>query len=307
MSDRLTVLAWHNVERTWMSPMAPGSGVRGFEAQVRKLRRVATIVPLARSLEDMRAGRPLPPRAVALTFDDGYQDNLDLAVPILERYGLPATFFLVPGLLNRKVRHVPELLNWAYARSPKATIEWRGRVLKTRGRGPDTTWSVVGDSLRPLPWAELEPAVDDLLERLEPVGDPAQVGLKFMDGDGAAELVRRGFEIGSHTMRHAVMANEDPSDQRRDMAESKVWLERALDVPVTTLAYPFGRTADFGEAGERAAEAAGYGHAFSTQLGVNTPSTSRHAMHRIALEPNHGFSWQVWRRVVWLAERKLRR
>ena len=45
--------------------------------------------------------RDLPPRAIALTFDDGYLDNLEYAAPVLERAGLPATFFLTSGWLGK--------------------------------------------------------------------------------------------------------------------------------------------------------------------------------------------------------------
>src|SRR5688572_9588150 len=97
--SRLLVYAWHNVEGTYCFPNAPGRGVRQLRRQLELLRRVATVVPLEESLRALAAGDQLPPRAVALSFDDGYRDNLDLAVPLLERLDLPATFFLVPGML----------------------------------------------------------------------------------------------------------------------------------------------------------------------------------------------------------------
>ena len=131
---RLLVLAWHNVDRTWYYPCAPGAGLRGLARQLEQLRRFSSIVALRPALEALADGRPLPPRAVALTFDDGYRDNLDLAVPLLERLQLPATFFLVPGMLSGEVPMWWEVIAWAFNRSTRHAVTWRGRVLPTRGR-----------------------------------------------------------------------------------------------------------------------------------------------------------------------------
>ncbi len=71
MADRLAILTWHNVEATWWYPSRPGAGVRGLARQLRSLRRFANVVPLEPALEALASGRPLPPRAVALSWDDG--------------------------------------------------------------------------------------------------------------------------------------------------------------------------------------------------------------------------------------------
>jgi peptidoglycan/xylan/chitin deacetylase (PgdA/CDA1 family) len=307
VSDRLIVIAWHNIERTWLYRVAPGAGVRGFAKQVRLLSRFGTIVPLAEALDDLGAGRPLPPRPIAFTFDDGYRDNLELAVPILERLGLPATFFLVPHLLDGKVRHIWELLHWALDRATVPTFEWHGEILATRGPGRAHMLRTVGPTLRQLDWAGIEPAMDDLIARLEPEGDPAGVGRQFLDGDGAQELVRRGFEIGSHTMRHGILSRETPAVQEQELRESKVWLEQTFGVPVPLLAYPNGRWADFDDATVTAAKAAGYRHSVTTQLGFNRSATPAHTVHRISLEPQRGFTAMSAQRIVWRLEQRLGR
>ena len=119
MTDRLLIVAWHNVERTWNYPAAPGAGAAGFEHQLRRLQRLGTIVPLAPSLRQLTTGQPLPPRAIALTFDDGYRDNLEVGAPVLERLGLPATFFLVPGILDGTVSPWWETVAWAVRQHPQ--------------------------------------------------------------------------------------------------------------------------------------------------------------------------------------------
>src|SRR5690349_9090397 len=125
----LIVLGWHNVEGTWCFPSAPGSGTRGLERQLRTLHSLANIVRLERALSDLTEGRPLPRRAVALTFDDGYRDNLAIAGPLLAKLGLPATCFLVPHALSGQVVPWWERLAWAFAQARAKRIDWEGQGL----------------------------------------------------------------------------------------------------------------------------------------------------------------------------------
>ena len=79
MSNDLLVFGWHNLTSSWSSPLRPRAGLRRAERQFQLLRRVAHVVPLEPALNTVAAGGRLPPRAVALTFDDGYRDNLEVA------------------------------------------------------------------------------------------------------------------------------------------------------------------------------------------------------------------------------------
>lgn len=100
--NRLMVLGYHNIEPTWRFT-DPAGGIDNFTRQLSALRRVTNIVPLESALDAIAGGRPLPPRAVAITFDDGYRDNLTLGVPVLQRLKIPATIFLVPEFLSGRV------------------------------------------------------------------------------------------------------------------------------------------------------------------------------------------------------------
>jgi peptidoglycan/xylan/chitin deacetylase (PgdA/CDA1 family) len=297
VAERLTVLAWHNVEGTWCFPAPAGAGVRGLERQLRRLVRLATVVPLHQSLLALRSGTPLPPRAVALSFDDGYRDVLDLAVPLLERFGLPATFFLVPGLLAGEVRAWWELLGWAFANAGSESVRWDHRVLATRGPRGRRSYQWLSGRLRELDRAGREQATHELVERLRPEGRPGDREL-FLDWSGARELVRRGFEIGSHSNCHAVLSREAPGDQFRDLLLARQRLEAGLGVPARLLAYPSGQRGEYDSDTVRAAERAGYSHAFTTEAGWNSTSTPPLEGHRVVLEPHRTFATQALRRVA---------
>jgi peptidoglycan/xylan/chitin deacetylase (PgdA/CDA1 family) len=296
MASRLLVLAWHNVEGTWCYPSQTRAGVGGFARQLHRLRRLATVVPLEPALSALSAGEPLPPRAVALTFDDGYRDNLELAVPLLERLGLPCTFFLVPGLLSREVRPWWEVLAWAFAHAGNRTVSWEGRVLQTGDRWGHRSFLTVAEPLKALDRATREQRIGELLELLEPEGTLDEERL-FLDWDGARELVRRGFAVGSHSTYHAILSREAPEEQLRDLVASRRRLEAELQVPIRLLAYPNGTQADYSAVTVAAAERAGYRHALGAHAGLNRRSTAGYEHPRLVLQTQRSFSEILVRRV----------
>ena len=289
MTDRLLIVAWHNVERTWNYPAAPGAGAAGFEHQLRRLQRLGTIVPLAPSLRQLTTGQPLPPRAIALTFDDGYRDNLEVGAPVLERLGLPATFFLVPGILDGTVSPWWETVAWAVQRTPRASVDFQGQTLATRGRAARRTLEVLTERLKEHDQVARGGAVAELLERLEPQGEPGHRRL-FLDWDGARELLARGFEVGAHSTDHAILARESPAAQLTDLVESRRRLEAELDVAVDVLAYPNGSRADYDAATVDAARRAGYSHGLTARSGWNSRATPLFEIRRVVLEPQRGFA-----------------
>ncbi len=257
-----------------------------MERQFRFLKRVANVVSLGEALHALSAGRGLPKRAVAITFDDGYRDNLDLAVPLLERLGLPATFFLVPGILSRSVEAWWEVLAWAFSCTSRTSLSWRALALPLHDAVlRRTAFLQIAELLKQHDRKALEEAVAELVDVLAPARARGEL---FLDWDGARELVGRGFEVGSHSMLHAILAREQPEEQKRDLLESKTRLEEELGVPVDLLAYPNGAASDFDETTMEAARGAGYSHAVTTVPGWNTADTPHFAVCRAIVEPEGG-------------------
>ncbi len=285
---RLLVLGWHNVEGTPCFPSAPGTGIGGFCDQLDWLERWATVVPLGESLERMEAGEPLPPRAVAITFDDGYRDNLELAAPELERRGMDATFFLVPRLLERRLDPWWERAAWAVN---EATA---GEVLVGERRLPLGTPAdrkaargAVAELLKRRDRERREAALAEIVERLAPPpGD--DLAELFLDWDGARALAERGFEIGSHSRDHCILSEEAPEVQRDDLAESRAMLEEHLGVSIATVAYPNGTRRDYDRATLDAARSAGYAHGVTTRKGWNSPRTPPFELRRAVIYPERG-------------------
>jgi peptidoglycan/xylan/chitin deacetylase (PgdA/CDA1 family) len=182
-----------------------------FERHCRLIADSCDAISLADIREARQSGRVLPPRSVIVTFDDGYRGVLDHALPILERYGIPATVFVCAApVLNRQHFWFDALCR----------CEGEAAVLKARAL-PYQKWQTLVDSIespaleteshRPLTSAELERLAENPL-----------------------------IEIGAHTMTHPTLALAPIEDQQREIAGCRTALERVLEKPVTTFAYPYG-------------------------------------------------------------------
>jgi peptidoglycan/xylan/chitin deacetylase (PgdA/CDA1 family) len=279
----LMVLGWHNVEGSWCFPSAPGVGTGGLTRQLNLLRRVTNIVPLRSALQNLRAGRPLPPRALAVTFDDGYRDNLTIAGPLLRRLGVPATCFLVPGILSGEVVPWWERLGWAFTAARAPRLEWEGRIRPLTGEGNRPAFKEVSALLKRRDRAAREASVDVLVGLLDPAGDYRPRD-QFLDWAGARAL-GEFMELGSHTMWHCIMSEETGRAQKDDLAESRAQLSERLGGEFDVLAYPNGTRADYDAATLEGCAAAGYDFAVTTQGGMNDADTPRYEIRRWVINP----------------------
>ncbi len=140
-------------------------------------------------------------RSVILTFDDGYADFVEKALPLLERYGFKALVFVVAD-----------------------------RV------GQYNTWDA----------------------------HKLRVKKPLMDWKDLEYIVKKGIEIGSHTLTHPFLTQIDPKEAQREIEGSKKKLEDRLGIPVKAFCYPYG---DYNSHIKEMVAKAGYKYAFTTKSG----------------------------------------
>jgi peptidoglycan/xylan/chitin deacetylase (PgdA/CDA1 family) len=278
-------MGWHNVSGTYGFPARQGQAERGFQSQMKALARVANVLPLEEALGRLAAGESLPARAVAITFDDGYRDNVTLAVPVLERLGVPATFFLVPELLSGRIEAWWETIGWALAESPRTSFSWDGMTFTLNGAGRQEAYSPIVRRLKRKDATDRDAAMRELFELLGPPGDPPDL---FMDWAGAREIVRRGFSVQSHTLSHVVLSEETPENQLRQLVEGRKRLESELDITIRSIAYPQGTPLDYNAATLSAAGQAGYTWGLTTREGFTTATTPPLEIRRCVIYPERG-------------------
>jgi peptidoglycan/xylan/chitin deacetylase (PgdA/CDA1 family) len=263
---RLTVVIFHRVLPA-PDPLVPGEpDAPRFEAQMRWIKAWFNVLPLSEAVELLRTGS-LPSRAAAITFDDGYADNCTVALPILQRAGLPATFFIASGYLDggrmwndtviEVIRNaegsILDLQNLKLGHYPVGTLEERRHSL--------------GELLSKLKY--LEPGDrDHLVAELAAARIAPSCDL-MLTTDQVRVLAAAGMTIGAHTVSHPILSRVTEHEARVEMTESKKRLEDITGGKVALFAYPNGKPGmDYTPAHVRLAQESGFDAACSTGWGA---------------------------------------
>ena len=222
-----------------------------FERHIEWLGRHFEFVSLDDITAHVESGEPFEQAVVTITFDDGYLDVYEHAMPILKRVGAPATVFVVTGQLDRPGWQIHDrmyhLLNCVYE---KRRQPWRAlsAVLGDADIAPSvverlhatcTNAYVLTSTLLPLMSQAQACLVIELLEAEYPLDRAAMP--PTITWSMARELQNDGFVIGSHTRTHAWLANESPDKSYEEIAGSKRDLEDRLGQTVRHFAYPGGQ------------------------------------------------------------------
>lgn len=242
------------------------------------------VVTLDEALD--RLGQPRPRRFACLTFDDGYRDNHDALLPILEARRVPATIYITTGLIDRTAALWWYALDEAIARAPRLRLPL-----------PEETDLPAGDG-------EAKHRAFAAAARVMLQGTPAAraallaalVERHGVDLAGLAErhmmdwaMLRRladcpYVEIGAHTLTHASLATLTPEDAAAEMRDSRDRLERETGREVRHLAYPYGVPGTIGSREARIAAELGFRSAVTTAPG-NLAERHRATPHML---PRHG-------------------
>jgi peptidoglycan/xylan/chitin deacetylase (PgdA/CDA1 family) len=197
------------------------------------------VLPLPDAVRALREDR-LPKRALSITFDDGYADNHDLALPVLRRLGISATFFIATGYLDggcmfndiviESVRAAPgpelDLEDLRLGRHPLGSDEERVRAIarildRLKRWHPDSRHAVA-------------------CQLAERAGATVPTDLMMTSGMVRA-LATAGMAIGAHTVTHPILAQIELDEARAEISDSRRRLEEITGAPVRLFAYPNGK------------------------------------------------------------------
>jgi peptidoglycan/xylan/chitin deacetylase (PgdA/CDA1 family) len=248
-----------------------------FDEQMAFVARHFNCLSLPEAVELLACGK-LPGRSLIVTFDDGYLDNLTLALPILRRHAVPATVYIATGLIDRVSPPWWYELEQLIARVDALSIYWCKQRLQ---------FSTIGVAAK----ARTFEVLNGMLKRMEPAEQTRfmtllrQVTSKRLDQDQQfmsrcqlAELAADPLiTIGAHTHHHLALSCLSPIRLRHEMVRSKALLEEWLKQPINHLAYPFGGQDQASTREFSAAEEVGFSSAVTTRLG------HFHAFHKANL------------------------
>lgn len=223
---------------------------------------------------------------LAVTFDDGYRDNLEHALPVLQRYGIPATVYVATRLPEGEAHMWWYELWEILGRGPAISFEWEGtkHSWDTSTHGHRSTAFAGVRSLLLALRSDEQLALMAILRSGAPARSYAGECLTW---DEIAALDREPLvTIGSHTHTHPNLRNCTPEDLTHELTTSKQLLERHLGHEIRHLAYPFGGAGETDERVYEAAKACEYATAVTTRLGVVSGSQP-HSMPRLVILEHH--------------------
>jgi peptidoglycan/xylan/chitin deacetylase (PgdA/CDA1 family) len=299
----LTVLCYHRIlpPREKSAYLNPDLAVspEGFKAHCEALAARYEVRPLSEAADMLRKGavgkRPL----AAVTFDDGYRDNLKFAVPVLDGLGLKATFFVVSGLVGSSESPWYDRLGRAVSRLAQAgrleeALGLAGKTIDARAaRSPGG----IVQAAKRLSSPERK-AFIATMESIAGPDDPDEGLDLIMDWGQLRALAGAGHEVGSHTVSHEILPGLGDAAVEAEIRESKKSLEGGLGTAVRSFCYPNG---DLDGRCLRALEASGYSYACTTRSGDNPAGFAPFEMKRrfICEErlqgPAGGFSESLFR------------
>jgi peptidoglycan/xylan/chitin deacetylase (PgdA/CDA1 family) len=210
-----------------------------FRGQMEVIARHFHAVTLDDVLSFLKGDKTLPPRAVVVTFDDGYADNYQAANDILSPLGIPGVFYVAVDCVDKQRLPWPALLRYAFLTSKRERWTeadgslWPLSSTQQRIQAFERASEYCGK----LSGTPQDQFVESIQQQLgtEP---PRLLQRLMMTWDEVRGLARNGHTVGSHTMTHPNLAYVAENDARRELIESKHKLEQELGAPIVHFSYP---------------------------------------------------------------------
>jgi peptidoglycan/xylan/chitin deacetylase (PgdA/CDA1 family) len=304
------ILLYHRIARPPLDPWKICVSPENFDAQLAVLRRHADIVALHELPAAVRArdrGRPV----AAITFDDGYVDNLEHAAPALARRDAPATVFVATGSVDRKTfwwdrlawvllrpDRLPDRLELAL---PDGALSWRNAGVRfggtldraVRRRLHDSLWS----RLRVLPDADRDGALNELAKWSGCDAEPADAG-RPMDSHEVRRLAgMQHMSVGAHSVSHTALPGLPREQKALEILDSIIDCERLTGTRPACFSYPHGR---FDAESADLVRAAGLSLACAGRQDLVWRGAPRYGLPRLSVHDWSGPLFERWLRWYWL-------
>lgn len=277
--SKLTILIFHRVLQK-PDALRPGEpDIVRFEKIIKWLKQWFNILPLNEAVEKMKKGN-LPARSAAITFDDGYADNLINATPILLKHQTHATFFISTGFID-------------------GGIMWNDAIIETirLTRKPTLDCSFINIGTIPLETpSEKATASKNLITTIKylPLEDRPKITATLSEKCGVTlptdlmltssevrELRSKGMGIGAHTVSHPILATLDDRNARNEIALGAAQLSEIIGERIGLFAYPNGKyLQDYTMRDVEIVKSLGFDAAVTTDWGFSNKDTCQYQLGR---------------------------
>jgi peptidoglycan/xylan/chitin deacetylase (PgdA/CDA1 family) len=308
------ILLYHRVASLRRDPWSLALTPAQFESQLSVIREYACPAALDEISSPGEPGKS----SVAITFDDGYEDNLLWAEPMLRRFDIPATVFIVSGAINNGREfwwdELERILLDCGRRSRSLEITIGGKPYAWAaddypGSVDDTDWQAWRDS----PPSTAHRAYLEIYDRLFPLdsAEREKVMNRLRDWAGlesgarachrplSREQVRvlaqsPVIDIGIHTGSHPCLALLPAAAQRAEIVDAKADIEELTGRTANFFSYPYGKREHFSEDTVRIVHEAGFSHACANIPGLVGPDTDRLRLPRVVAPQLEGKAFAQW-------------
>ncbi len=267
-----------------------------FRAQMELLSRDYHPLRLDEVVDLLKSRKDLPRRSVVVTFDDGYTDNSEVAMPILNQLGIPATFYVTVECVEQQKLPWPSRLRLAFRKAKlRAWTDSRAKSWQLDDSDSrERAYLASCDACCQLSGKAQEDFVNRIEEQLQ-ASTPGDSSSLMMSYDQVRSLAQHGHNVGSHTMTHPNMAYIPEQDAEAELAESKQHLERELNMTIKHFSYPCpAMSPHWNEKTVAQSRTVGYDSAVTTNGGVTRCGDNPLSLKRIRpTKTVEGLRWNL--------------
>lgn len=278
---RLTIFTFHRVlarKDPWL-PEEPDAAL--FAEQMDWTAEFCNVLPLPDAIT-MLARNALPSCAACVTFDDGYANNLEIALPILQARGLPATVFVAVDAVERGIMWndlVIEALRRAGSQADLSDLGLGGVQLTDDEERARAVTQTLG-KLKYLPMRDRWDRANALWKRFAAADVPPRL---MMTPEQVRILGDAGVDVGGHTVNHPILATLTDAEAKEEISGCRAWVASATGRPPRSFAYPNGRPGlDYKPRHAAMVREAGFSVAVTTAWGCATHRMDPFELPRIA-------------------------
>jgi peptidoglycan/xylan/chitin deacetylase (PgdA/CDA1 family) len=244
-----------------------------------------TVISMERIVRWIESDDPLPPHAIAITFDDAYANLLQRAVPELIRRGMPATIYATSVSFEDRcgLLWFDEVESRIFDAGPfpkRLTLAGHVFELPPEATGPRASGAITR-AMKKIPQAERERVIAALAAAY-PEKPGVRERYRLLDRDELRAIASSGIEIGGHTVTHAILRHEDLEARRRAIASNFEAIKDITGVAPVTFAYPDGRAEDVTRETVGIVRSSGFRAAVTAESGIVRQRNNRFAVPRFS-------------------------
>ncbi|MGL1931975.1 MAG: polysaccharide deacetylase family protein [Desulfotalea sp.] len=266
-----------------------------FTEQMKYLANHYDVIHLSEAITVLQEGKQRERPIAVITFDDGFKNNCDLALPVLKKENLPATIFLTTNFIDSDNILWFGKLHDALSSSTKTDLNWNNMIYNiTTPEDKSNTYRDLQKRLKKYHHSQLLEEVDYILSQLDDTSqnstNQATSTYEMLDKHDIHTMLKSGLiEFGAHTSDHAILSKLSTEEQKEQIQKSISTIEELTGKIDIAFAYPNGTPQDYSSTTIKELIEANATCAMTTQSGFNYKETNIYELKRIGV----GSDWNI--------------